>query len=168
MKKQIPILVIAIISFVFYLVLTAGTGNIILWSAPELVVGLVFSVLTGIASKRILKKRHGADALSPGRWIKFLSYLPYLLVKIIQANMDVALRVLTGNINPGIIKIDSKQKNDVGVFMLANSITLTPGTLTVDVDNNKDLYVHCIDVPKEQTTESVCGKMAEKIRRIVK
>ena len=164
--SNMPVLVVAIISYAFYLLLTAGSGDIILWSLPELAVGLVASVLVGIASKNVLKKRHEADALSPGRWIKFAGYAGYWLVKLVQANMDVALRVITGKIEPGIVRIDSLQKGDIGTFMLANSITLTPGTLTIDAGRGA-LYVHCISAHgKSPRTEEVCGKMAEKIREI--
>lgn len=162
------VLVIAIISYAFYLALTAGSGNIILWSMPELVVGLIVSIITGIVSKNVLGKEYEINVLNPNKWLKFLAYVGYWFIKLVQANMDVALRVLTGRINPGIIKIDSQQTTNIGIFMLANSITLTPGTLTVDATKDHSLYVHCISVNgKNQNTETLC-KMAEKIKEIVK
>ena len=61
-----------------------------------------------------------------------------------------ANRVITGKINPGIVRISPKLKTDLGVTLLANSITLTPGTLTVDIDEKtNDLYVHWIAVKEE-------------------
>jgi len=57
--------------------------------------------------------------------------------------------VITGNIRPGIIRVQSGLRTDLGIFMLANSITLTPGTITVDIDEKShDLYVHNINIPQ--------------------
>jgi multicomponent Na+:H+ antiporter subunit E len=67
-----------------------------------------------------------------------------------KANVDVAYRVITGRINPAIVKINPNLKTDMSLAILANSITLTPGTLTVDVDEEtNELYVHWINVDPE-------------------
>ena len=91
-----------------------------------------------------------------------------------KANIDVAYRVITGRIKPGIVKISPKLKTDAGLTMLANSITLTPGTLSVDVDEEtNDLYVHWINVKKEalekmpRDYEYVCGKFPDWARRVM-
>lgn len=106
--------------------------------------------------------------LNPLRWILFIIYLigPFLFY-MIKANIDVAYRVITGRIKPGIVKIETGLKTDLGVTMLANSITLTPGTLTVDVDDKNNLYVHWINVKhKDPKPEQVCGSMLKWVRRI--
>ena len=90
-----------------------------------------------------------------------------------KANIDVAYRVITGKINPGIVKITPKLTTDLGITLLANSITLTPGTLTVDIDeNSNDLYIHWINV-KENTVKNgvvdckhICAEFHDWIRRI--
>jgi len=96
-----------------------------------------------------------------------------IIVGIIARKIDVAYRVITGKINPGIVKISPDLKTDLGITMLANSITLTPGTLTVDIDENKnDLYIHWINVKKEALTKKpvdckhICGSFEKWIRRI--
>jgi multicomponent Na+:H+ antiporter subunit E len=103
---------------------------------------------------------------NPVRWLKFLGYLfgPFF-VSLAKANFDVAYRVITGKIRPGIVKISPDLKTDLGITMLANSITLTPGTLTVDIDEDKnDLYIHWINVKDEALKKKpvdckyVCGK----------
>jgi len=88
---------------------------------------------------------------------------------LLQANLDVAGRVITGKVNPGIVRIKSGMKTNMGVMMLANSITLTPGTLTVDVDDaGNDLYIHWIDVKSTKpTVKDICGSFADWVRRIV-
>lgn len=158
--------VVAISSFVFYLVLTAGSGGLLLWSAAEIIAGAVLSIAVGIIAGKTIR-RQGLDRIDV---LKFAMYLVYpFFWELAKSNIDVAIRVITGDIRPGIVKIPSKQKSDVGVAMLANSITLTPGTLTVDVDSKKNLYVHWINVKnKKPSTEEVCGQMADKVGAITK
>ena len=57
-------------------------------------------------------------------------------------------------IKPGIVKVKTKLKSDSGVTALANSITLTPGTLTVDVANENELYVHWLVVESADEAEA--------------
>jgi multicomponent Na+:H+ antiporter subunit E len=86
--------------------------------------------------------------INPLRWLLIPVYIagPFF-VEVTKANLDVAYRVITGRIRPGIIRVKSDLKTDLGIFMLANSITLTPGTITVDIDEKThDLYVHNINI----------------------
>jgi multicomponent Na+:H+ antiporter subunit E len=66
---------------------------------------------------------------------------------MIKSNLDVAKRVVDPKlpINPGIVKVKTKLKSDIAKLALANSITLTPGTLTIDV-SGQYFYIHWIDV----------------------
>lgn len=86
----------------------------------------------------------------------FLYYIPVFLIHMVRANFDVAYRVLHINvpIRPGIVKVKTTMKTDLGLTFLANSITLTPGTLTVDIVDDY-LYIHWINIesddPAEQT-----------------
>jgi multicomponent Na+:H+ antiporter subunit E len=57
-------------------------------------------------------------------------------------------------IHPGIVKIKTSLKSDSAITALANSITLTPGTLTVDVTDDGYLYVHWINVKATDTDEA--------------
>ena len=63
-------------------------------------------------------------------------YLIYFLWEVVKANVHVAYIVLHPKlpIKPGIVKIETKLTKESGITVLANSITLTPGTLTIDVD----------------------------------
>ncbi len=74
-------------------------------------------------------------------------YIFYLFISIVKSNFDVARRVVqpTIPINPGIVKVKTKLKSPIGRMILANSITLTPGTLSVDVKGDY-FYIHWIDV----------------------
>jgi len=94
--------------------------------------------------------------LSIRRVFWFLYYIPVFLIHMVKANLDVAYRVLHVNIpiRPGIIKVKTTLTSELALTFLANSITLTPGTLTVDIMGS-DLYIHWIyvhtDDPELQT-----------------
>jgi len=108
--------------------------------------------------------------LSPRRWVFFLLYLPYFFYYCLRANIDVALRVIHPDvpIRPGIIKVRTSLKSDMAKTFLANSITLTPGTLTIDQDG-QDLYIHWINIdtpdPAKRAAEIV-GRFEPMLRRI--
>jgi len=171
---MIAFLVTTIFCFIIYLLLTTGSGtDIWIWSYEEFLFGIILSAITGLIARTILIKK-SLRMLNPVRWIMFAAYAagPFF-TGMTKANFDVAYRVITGKINPGIVKISPDLKTDLGITMLANSITLTPGTLTVDIDEDKnDLYIHWINVKKEALKKKpveckhICGKFEEWIRRI--
>ncbi len=70
-----------------------------------------------------------------------LLYALVLLIKVYLASFDVAYRVVTMKINPGEIRIRTRLRSDLARVLLANSITLTPGTVTVDIEDDY-LYIH--------------------------
>lgn len=135
----------------------------------ELIVGAVVSVvLTVILAKNVNYK---IDIKFPIRLIVFIIlYLPVFIFELIKANLDIAKRVLSPKIplNSGFVKVKTDLDGDFGKFTLANSITLTPGTLTVDVDDN-ELYIHCVDVPgeTEEENQKAISSTFERILRVV-
>lgn len=74
-----------------------------------------------------------------------LFYLPWLLWEIAKANLHVARVILTPSlpIHPRLLRIRATQKSNLGRVILANSITLTPGTVTLDVRDGT-LLVHAL------------------------
>ncbi len=74
-----------------------------------------------------------------------LLYAPWLIWEIVKANVDVARRILHPAlpIRPHVIRIRAGQKTDLGRVIYANSITLTPGTVTIGLDGG-DLTVHAL------------------------
>lgn len=169
---MLAFVITTILCFITYLLLTTGSGSIGLWSLEEIIFGAILSIITGFIAKKIFVK-DSYRMLNPVRWIIFIAYLigPFF-VAMAKANIDVAYRVITGKINPGIVKISPDLKTDLGITMLANSITLTPGTLTVDIDEEKnDLYIHWINVKNKALQKKpvdckyICGKFPNWIRR---
>ncbi|RLF89827.1 cation:proton antiporter, partial [Thermococci archaeon] len=103
-------------------------------------------------------------------------YLPqYLIImafRLLESNIKVAKHAVMMDINPGIVRIKTDLHSNTGVTILANSITLTPGTLTLDVVKKLDgtyLYVHWIDVETlnvEKAGEIIKGDIEEWLKKI--
>ena len=78
----------------------------------------------------------------------FENYLfGFFLYELVKANLEVAYEVITPrlNVTPGIIMVPLDVKSDIGITVLANMISLTPGTLSIDVSNDKKvLFVHAM------------------------
>lgn len=74
-------------------------------------------------------------------------YYGYFLRELFKSNLKMAAIVLSPSlpITPGIVKVRTRLKSRMGRLMLANSITLTPGTLTVEMAGEW-LYIHCVTV----------------------
>ena len=171
---MLAFVVTTIVCFITYLFLTTGSGDVAgLWSVEEMLLGLILSLIAGFICQATFIKKDMRMA-NPVRWILFLVYLigPFF-ISLAKANIDVAARVITGKIKPGIVKISPGLKTDLGVTLLANSITLTPGTLSVDIDEgSKDLYIHWINVDETALKKTpvdcqyVCGGFSDWVRRI--
>ena len=135
-----------------------------------LVAGLIASGLVAILFHEMLPKEHHVF-LSPVRVFWFLVYVPVFSYYMVKANIDVLYRALHPQmpIRPGIVKIKTSLKSDSAITALANSITLTPGTLTVDLTEDGYLYIHWIYVKSddmEQATRQIAGPFEWFIRRI--
>ena len=99
-----------------------------------------------------------------------LYYVIVFLWECVKANMDVAFRVLHPDlpIRPGTLKIKTSLKSDIGLTFLANSLTLTPGNTTVDVDKAAGaLYVHRLYIKDEHSQFiPVARKFEDILKRI--
>jgi len=92
-------------------------------------------------------------------FVRLITYIPWLLYQICLANIYVSKLALHPRMHdlifPHIVKFKTRLKKDISIFTFANSITLTPGTITVLVENDV-FYVHAIDLP---VAESLPGDM---------
>lgn len=99
-------------------------------------------------------------------WLCFLRYIPWLLYQIILANLHILYLVFHPRmmelIDPEIITFQSKLKKELSLVTFANSITLTPGTITVYVSVDGDFHVHSID---KKSAEPLPGEMESKVAR---
>jgi len=157
--------------FVWLLVITFA-----LWLAliskldwPELVCGGLVCLIISLFGSHIYSKL-SFPPLSLKGILFSLIYITVLLWEIIKANLDVAYRVIHPKmpIKPGIVVIKTCLKSDIAKMILANSITLTPGTFTLDVIGD-ELLVHWINVKTEDIDEAtnMIGQRFEKYLRII-
>ena len=136
-----------LILFAFWLLLS---GHL---EAQFLLLGLVASLIATAMTKDLLRPSHtgGFDAVPTSiTWlvrtvVRFLLYLPYLLWQILKSNLSVAYVVLHPRmpIAPRLVEFETPLGMEPAQVLLAQSITLTPGTVTVDVRNGRFL-VHAL------------------------
>jgi multicomponent Na+:H+ antiporter subunit E len=107
---------------------------------PSLLLGAVFSVIITAVASDILMGDVRIDRGIFRRIGLFFVYFFVLLYEIYLAGLDVAYRVITMSINPEVVMVRTDLKG-FGIVLLANSITLTPGTITIDIEDDW-LYVH--------------------------
>jgi len=115
--------------------------------APEvLLIGVGVSLIVSLAfcSKcDILSEIN----FSPKALIATFTFVFVFIGELIKANISITKRVISPKlpINPGIVKVKTKLKSKVGRMVLANAITLTPGTFTLELDGEY-LFIHWVDV----------------------
>lgn len=130
----------------------------------EILAGLLLSGVCALVLNESFS-RLGFPPMTPRRLGVFLIYLFVLAKEVVKANLDVAYRVLHPRmpINPGIVTIRTRLSQDIAKLVLANSITLTPGTFTVDIIGDR-LLVHWINVKAEdlETATRAIGEKFEK------
>lgn len=93
----------------------------------------------------------------------------YYLVQLISANLYLAYDILTPRmrINPGTIEVKMTLKSDFGLLVLSNLISMTPGTLSLDLDKeNETLQVHTLYINKEAATRREIDQMMKRIKKI--
>ena len=135
-----------------------------------LIAGVIAAAIVAFLFHEILPKEHRVF-ISPVRIFWALVYVPVFFYYVIMANFDVVYRALHPKmpIKPGIVKIQTVLKTESGITALANSITLTPGTLTVDLTDDGFLYVHWINVKSddvEQATKLIAQRFEWFLKRI--
>ena len=132
----------------------------------HLTMGLIASAFVAAISGDLMFTSRKPSGIF-GLWLRLAGYIPWLLYQIFLANLHVMYLVfhprMMDLIDPKIIKFDSRLNGDYARMLFANSITLTPGTITVAVTALGRFSVHCIDDPSGQ---SLPGKMEEKIANI--
>jgi len=115
-----------ILSLIFWLLITFR------FTVPNIIVGSVASLICSLIFTRFFIK-NVYKILQPHRYYWFLIYLTVFIWECIKANFDVAYRVLhpAMPIRPGIVKVRMELKSQLARTLLANSITMTPGTISL-------------------------------------
>ena len=149
-----------VILYIIWIMLTSSL------KPEELATGAIISAIVAFMTKDYVSDI--PRTCKRGIW--FLLYIPYFIWLMIKANLDVVYRVLHPAlpINPGIVEIKTIMKSDIGKLALANSITLTPGTLTMDVIGDR-LFIHWINVKDsniKEASKDIAAPFEKFLRRI--
>jgi multicomponent Na+:H+ antiporter subunit E len=123
--------------------------------------GVVSVLLTMFLVKRMTLIDHESYPLHLSS--KIPGYLLFIMVEIIKANVDVIKRIMTfdrASISPQLFEVPATLKSDLSQVIYANSITLTPGTVSVELEQDK-ILVHALT--KEAAEELATGEMAKSI-----
>lgn len=98
--------------------------------------------------------------------LQALGYWPWLIKEIIVSNIDVARRILSPSmpISPTLVRIKATQHGDMGNVVYGNSITLTPGTVTIDIDGD-ELLVHALTSEGAEALKT--GDMRRRVNAMV-
>jgi multicomponent Na+:H+ antiporter subunit E len=154
MKKAKSFIIASLLLFITWILL-AGTAKqeLVYGGLASLIISLLFLERLAILADINLNIR----AL-----LYSIGYIFVFSWELIKSNLDVARRIISPKlpINPGIVKVKTKLKSPLGRAILANSITLTPGTLTVEM-RDQYFYIHWIDVSVSDinaSTEAIVSK----------
>lgn len=134
--------VVCILGFTAIWVLLSQSFSWQVWLAGAVVASLLAFSYSSARYAKLCR-----IAVSPNTFRALGGYAVLFLKELLKANFQVALLVVnpTLPIHPGIVKVKTSLKSPIGRLMLANSITLTPGTLTVEIEDDA-LFIHWVNV----------------------
>ena len=158
--KMVSFSLTFILSFATWLVLSGRFDRF------HLLLGILSSALVGFFSGGLLLPQPILSTL-PRQWFRFCVYLPWLLVAVFKANMHILCLVfdprMPQRIEPSIVRFNSRLTSDMARFILANAITLTPGTITIYASVFGEYTVHAID---RKSAAGLPGSKEERVARI--
>ncbi|MCL0107542.1 Na+/H+ antiporter subunit E [Peptococcaceae bacterium] len=164
-KKQailVHFIFLTITLFIFWIVLSGRM------ELKYLAIGFICSLFIGVLTKLLLvvplKNNKGWLSLWDAPWLRFVKYLFWLLWQLVIANIKVAKIILSPKlkIDPAIVHFKVDLPHPVAQTLLANSITLTPGTITIDIKDG-EYTVHCL---KFSFASSLIEEESELIKRV--
>lgn len=148
---------------IFFLLWMIWSGVFDAW---HLSLGVISCALVTYMSHDLLFQREKFQKKDITETIRFIKYIPWLIYQIILANIHVAKVVLHPKMNdlidPHIIKFKTKLKRDMSLVTFANSITLTPGTITILIREG-EFFVHALDM---KVAGDLPGEMEERVAHI--
>jgi multicomponent Na+:H+ antiporter subunit E len=161
-RGPVPFILTYLVLFAFWLIFSGK------FDPFHIILGMVSCLIVTLLSADLFFPS-GSDRGVLMCWIRFFGYIPWLLYQVFLANLHLLYLTfhprMAERIDPHIITFDSHLKSDVARTTFANSITLTPGTITVSADIMGHFSVHCIDRPSGQ---DLPGEMERRIGVVFK
>jgi multicomponent Na+:H+ antiporter subunit E len=158
-KSFFSFLITFIVMLVSWLILSGKFVPLLLW------LGIFSSFIVAYFFYDLLM-----PAMEPGyfrMFIRFIRYIPWLLKEIVKANFHMIYVTFHPRmkeiIDPHIFTFESNLKSDIAIATMANSITLTPGTITITADSEGVFSVHAID---RESADALPGEMLKRVAHI--
>jgi multicomponent Na+:H+ antiporter subunit E len=149
-----------------------GAGVYLLIAGTLNIAELIAAFLIGTGASLLLFKTVTITPAfyDPRRIARALLYFPYFLWQMLIANLKIAAVVLSPSLplKPSILKVKTGLNKNAGKLLLANSITLTPGTLTMDIREDA-LFIHCVQAGKKEIhdpVQTISGKFEDKLKAV--
>jgi len=144
----------ALVLYVFWLLLSGY------FTAFLMTAGAASAIAVVLLARRMDIVDHEGHPIHLG--LRLFTYWPWLVVEIVKSAWDVSKIILDPRlpISPTLIRVKTSQKTEVGVVVYANSITLTPGTISVDVGHG-EILVHALT--REGAAGLQSGKMDKRV-----
>ncbi len=163
MRKAPAVVSTSVVLLGIWLSLTLSTD------IQEISIGVVVSLIISIST-------HGAltgnlfTLLRPKKFLAAAEYVLFFLGQMVKANIDVFFRIFRPviPIRPGIVKAKLRLKSERAKAIVANSITLTPGTITIDIIDD-EIFVHWVFLPGgdvHEQTQSMVDSFAVRLEKI--
>lgn len=137
------------------------------FDAFHLSLGVISCAAVALASGDLLFPTIPSLGMLFKEWVRFIGYIPWLIYEIFKANLHLLYLSfhprLLDVIDPHMIRFKSKLTSEVALVTFANSITLTPGTITARLSADGDFLVHAIDT---HSGEGLPGTMEEMVGRV--
>ncbi len=151
-----------VLLFALWLLLTGSSDP------AEWVAGLMVALIVTLISRPHLSIFSGLR-FTPSAIPSFLAYLGAFIIALIRANLDMARRVLSPSLplRPALVQVKTELRSPLGRLILANTITLTPGTLTVDVADDT-LTIHWVDCPPGTDMDAATRTITEQFEKHLK
>lgn len=174
LDKVNPMIRSALFFFLFWMVLTfpSDLKSEHFWIniTEHILIGAGLSILVAKVTEGMFLSKEEASLFSLKYVFRLAGYCLRLTIDIVLAGIDVARRVMRRKLlmSPGIVEVDTPLHDDWLITLNANSITLTPGTITVDAEKTKDgcrFLVHCISQEAVKDTQEGKG-FVERIQNI--
>ena len=154
-KKRNGALILLVLLFIFWLIIASNFNWI------DLVIGFFASILVVLYSHQMIFTEDESNKLRPGLVRALFVLIITVIKEIVVANFHVAKIVLSKKmpIDPGFVTIKQPLKKDLNQALFGNAITLTPGTLTVDMGDD-DIIIHGL---KKEYATHISGSKLEKV-----
>jgi multicomponent Na+:H+ antiporter subunit E len=150
-------LAVFVILFAFWLLLSGH------YDLLHLSLGLICSFLVASVSHDLLIENISGSKRFR-KTLRFVSYVPWLIYQIVMANLHVAYLILKPTaIDPRIVRFKTRLRSQFSMVTLGNSITLTPGTITMDITDG-EFVVHALS--KKVAEDLLSGEMERRVAHV--